>query len=82
MVARPRLQTRRAIRNSNGALQTIRRSLSAKRLVRIMKSFSIVSSDVALPRRMNQRSYATKLAVLAVTGALKMVVKRIETAEA
>jgi hypothetical protein len=82
MVASPRHQTRRAMETSNGALHVLRKSPNASRFVRRLKSFSIVASRIAFPRRTNQRRCAKQIPVLAVNAALKMVVKRIETAEA
>jgi hypothetical protein len=82
MVAIPRHQTKRAMRNSSGALQILRRSPNTIMLVRKMNNFSIADSDIAFPRRTNQRCCAKQIPVLAVSEALKMVVKRMDTAEA
>jgi hypothetical protein len=59
----------------------LRRSPNASISLRKVNSLSIVDSDVALPRRMNQRCCAKHIPILAVIAALKMVVKRMETAE-
>ena len=50
-------------------------------LVRKTNSFSIVESDVAFPLRMNQRCCAKQIPILVVSAALKLMVKRMETAE-
>lgn len=82
MVAIPRHQTKRAMRNSSGALKILRRSPNTSMLVRMTNNFSIADSDMAFPRRMNQRCCAKQIPVVAVSAALKIVAKRIETAEA
>jgi hypothetical protein len=50
-------------------------------LVRKANSFSIIESDVASPPRMNQRCCAKQIPMLAVSAALNIVVKRMDTAE-
>jgi hypothetical protein len=70
------------MRNNNGALQILRRSPNTSMLVRKTNNFSMANSDIAFPRRTNHRCCAKQIPVLAVNAALKMVVKRIDTAEA
>jgi hypothetical protein len=59
----------------------LRMSHNANILARKANSFSIADSDMAFPRRTNQRCCAKQIPVLAVSAALKIVAKRIDTAE-
>jgi hypothetical protein len=54
---------------------------SASMFVRNTNSLSIVKSDVALLLRTNQRCCAKQVPILAVSAALKMIVKSIEIAD-
>jgi hypothetical protein len=81
MVAIPRHQTKRAMRNSKGALHMLRMSNIANTLVRSVNNFSIVLSGIAFPRRTSHKCCAKQVPTLAVSAALNIVVKRKEIAE-
>jgi hypothetical protein len=81
IVAMPRHQMNRAMRNNTGALQMVLGSARASTLLRRANSFSINATDVAPPRRTSHKCCAKQDPTAAAIEDLNRVTRRIDTAE-